>query len=531
MTMTHNFEITNDRKFLQFFMDRRNMYKLAPEMVEKLRNSEDPYGRYGYGCWLMATRPDEDKSLKEAQKCFKYASDNGVADAKEQLSIMHYYGEACNDAKGGIFEKSNVMALILNAQAQEEGSEYAKLQNSYDLYMGNLIPANKKLAIKRCEEGESQPDASLLWTEQLGWFYEMEGRLEEAVKKYEQCIEGGLYTVYFDLALMYATQGDIENYNLMMEKGIEKEVAACMIYGFENEENWDDLSPEQQEEIHQRLKRNLYRGVELGNGQCAYTLAFYLINGLMGFDKDKSEGLRIVNMGTMYRNMYCFELAVNEFYLALDAKEIRTLQLKALRYGYMDKLEEVMNNADAYEKIGYGDEIRNIWKPKWEQMLKERESAEEPIAPLPVQTKTEINPTVLVIHPTGHVDYVQADVYPMSFREMGALIGAESLDAVHFSDALTKITKSCSLHKNVAMYVDRNGAAKDLPDNAVGTMLYGRGYEIRGAVIIALEDNKYDTHSFEFKEDIENVYAAIDDLTGLLSRDLGQEDGRFDAWV
>ena len=40
------------------------------------------------------------------------------------------------------------------------------------------------------------------------------------------------------------------------------------------------------------------------------------------------------------------------------------------------------------------------------------------------------------------------------------------------------------------MYADRNGYAKDLPDNAIGTMLYGTGAEIRGAVIIALEDNK-----------------------------------------
>ncbi len=41
--------------------------------------------------------------------------------------------------------------------------------------------------------------------------------------------------------------------------------------------------------------------------------------------------------------------------------------------------------------------------------------------------------------------------------------------------------------------------------------------EIRGAVIIALEDNKYDTHSFHFKEDLDNVLVAISDLTGGLS--------------
>lgn len=530
-----NLEIGNNREYLRLFMDKRNMYRLSPEMVEKLRNSEDPYGRYGYGCWLVATRPDGDESLKEAQKHFTYASENGVADAKQKLSFLHYYGEIYNESKG-IFEKNNIMALILNVDAQDEGSEEAKMNNCFDLYMGNLVPANTELAIQRCKAGEAEPDASILWTEQLGWFYELEGRMDEAVRKYEQCIEGGLYTVYFDLAMMYREQGDMEKYQFLMEKGIEKDVAACMIYGFEHEEDWDELSPEQQEETHQRLKRNLYRGVELGNGQCAYVLAFYLMNGVMGFKRDMLEGLRIVDLGIKYRNSFCCELAIDNI-PALDAKDILTLQLKALRYGYTEIVEDVMKYAEAYEEMGHGDEIRNIWEHEWEKMLKEREAsaadepAEEPLEPLPVLTRTEINPTVLVIHPSGYTDFVEADVYPMSFRQMGELIGAESLDAVHFSDALTKITKSCRLLKNVAMYVDRDAVAKDLPDNAVGTMLYGRGYEIRGAVIIALEDSRYDSHSFDIEEDIESVYDAIDDLTGLLRRDLGQEDGRFDAWA
>jgi hypothetical protein len=68
------------------------------------------------------------------------------------------------------------------------------------------------------------------------------------------------------------------------------------------------------------------------------------------------------------------------------------------------------------------------------------------------------------------------------------------------------------------MYTDREGYAKDLPDNAVGTILYGRGYEIRGAVIIALEDNRYDTHSFHFQEDLDAVFNEISDLTSGLVR-------------
>jgi hypothetical protein len=68
------------------------------------------------------------------------------------------------------------------------------------------------------------------------------------------------------------------------------------------------------------------------------------------------------------------------------------------------------------------------------------------------------------------------------------------------------------------MYTDRDGYAKDLPDNAVGTILYGRGSEIRGAVIIALEDRRYDTYSFHFQEDLDKVFDEISALTCLVRR-------------
>ena len=82
-------------------------------------------------------------------------------------------------------------------------------------------------------------------------------------------------------------------------------------------------------------------------------------------------------------------------------------------------------------------------------------------------------------------------------------------------ESLNKITKACGFRGyKVAMYADRDGYAKDLPDNSNGTLLYGTGAEIRGAVIIALEDNKYDTHSLHFKEDLDNVLDEISNLTG-----------------
>ena len=151
--------------------------------------------------------------------------------------------------------------------------------------------------------------------------------------------------------------------------------------------------------------------------------------------------------------------------------------------------------------MGYGDQIEKVWMPMWKKNHPE--------------AKTQVSPSVIIIQPSGVASVVEADVFCMSYREMSQLIDAEGLDAVHFSEPLNHITKACAFRGyQIAMYADRNGYAKDLPDNAIGTMLYGTGAEIRGAVIIALEDNKYDTHSFHFLQDIENIFAEISKRTG-----------------
>ena len=144
--------------------------------------------------------------------------------------------------------------------------------------------------------------------------------------------------------------------------------------------------------------------------------------------------------------------------------------------------------------------------------------------------KTEIFPTVLVIYPSGYTEFLETDVNPVPLNELGALIDAEELVSVHFSDALGQITKECGLTKNVMMYVDKDAMIKNLEDNPVATMLYNCDCEIRGSVIIALEDAEYINYAFDTEEDIENVFESIDELTGLLIREM-DDDGRFDAWA
>ena len=142
----------------------------------------------------------------------------------------------------------------------------------------------------------------------------------------------------------------------------------------------------------------------------------------------------------------------------------------------------------------------------------------------------EILPTVLVIHPSGYTEFLDADMSSMTSSEMESLVYGENLEVVHSSEHLTRITKECSLEKNLVMYFTRKGLTEDFEENYVGSMLYDGGSEVRGPVIIALEDKEHNTSSFENEEDIENVFEAIDDLTGILRRET-DDDGRYDPWA
>ena len=67
----------------------------------------------------------------------------------------------------------------------------------------------------------------------------------------------------------------------------------------------------------------------------------------------------------------------------------------------------------------------------------------------------EILPTVLVIHPSGYTEFLDADMSSMTSSEMESLVYGENLEVVHSSGHLTRITKECSLEKNLVMYFAR----------------------------------------------------------------------------
>ena len=484
-------------KLLSNLIDFRAVRKMPQSTVSEFMDSDNPYERYAYGVWLWVSRKD-DEALKTAFRIFEASADAGIADALRMLSRMYFLGEAY-DEKTGKFVLDRTLAKELDDQAIEKGCLHARLRRNRNLFYGTEgYEEDRSAAIAEAENEAAHYNASIYWTENLGWFYEAEGETEKAIKAYEKCIINGYYAPIYDLALLSLNDGDEGYYETLMKVGIELGVPNCWILGFENEERWESLTT------------NLQKGVSQGSGYCAYILADAFLNGKYGFDINLQMGKKYAEIALTYGVNDAASLVIEaaetlddpEF---ISGEDLLKLRYDALRYGIEEQLDHVIGNKDIYIEMGYGDAIEKVWMPLWKKNHPE--------------AKTQISPSVIIIQPSGVASVVEADVFCMSYREMSQLIDADGLDAVHLSEHLNQITKICRFRGyKVAMYVDRNGYAKDLPDNAIGTLLYGTGAEIRGAVIIVLEDNKYDTYSFHFSEDVEMVLSEISRLSGGLLR-------------
>ncbi len=493
----------DDEKVLANLIDFKAV-RMLPQSIAMI--SDNQYARYAYGVWLWSCRKDSE-SLKTAFRIFEESADKGIADALQMMSRMYYLGEAY-DEDTGKFVMDRKLSQELTSQAVEKGSILAKLRRNRNQFFGTTeVSADRASAITEAErESSAIFSESILWTEQIGWFYEIEDEREKAIKAYEKCIINGYYAPIYDLALMYLEDGDEDYYKTLMKLGMELGVPDCRILGMENEYRWDSLSGDERLDIYRQLNGNLSKGIEQGSGICAYILADALLNGKFGFDIDLYWGKAYADRALTYGFSSGTSLVIDAAETLQDPEfisddDLLKLRYDALRYGIEEQLDYVIRNKETYIEMGYGDQIEKVWMPLWKK--------NHP------QAKTQISPSVIIIQPSGVASVVEADVFCMSYREMSQLIDAEGLDAVHFSKSLNQITEVCGFRGyQIAMYADRNGYAKDLPDNAIGTMLYGTGAEIRGAVIIALEDNKYDTHSFHLKEDLDNVLDEISNLTG-----------------
>ena len=564
--MATHFQITHDETFLRQFRDKNSTLHHTDEEVALLRQASeqgDLYAKYAYGRWLYFANPHEG-AIREAEELL-FATIVEIPDSEAAYAMMIRYGET---------EVTHPPLMDIEAyldhcsRALQRGSILGVIMDAKNRLSGQFCDAEPHQVVKEMETLLADaPDSAPAWHRILGYAYEELDRRDEAISQYEQAIAQGDLQSYSALAFLYYNRGNIALYEEIMEEGTEQGSVDCFFYKAlcYEQEGFESLEESEQQHEHQIIDQRLRRGLALGDGFCGYLLWRNHYYGELGFEEtDLVATLPFLRRGCeLYDTWSMTQLAdimedasqpiPNE--MRLTATEIAELRLKVARHNPDDEeaLVKLQSVSDPAFLLKYKQEFDDFWIPKFQQLadiphpLIGFEDDEDELDDEELDDEDEvdeedyegdeeltpIDPSVILIWPSGHLEVVEADVSQMkSYREMAQeLIRADGLDAVHFSPALTHVKEDAGLSMNVAMYVDRDANAKGLPDNAIGTILYGQGQEIRGPIIIALEDQRYDCYSFTTLDDLVDTYNAINDVCGGLLIIKDEDDGRYDPYA
>ena len=524
--------ITHDWQFLQHFLTKERIARLTDDDVALLRRQAaagDAYAKYGLGRWLYYMSPT-DHSIREAEELFLAAS--SVADARAAYALMWHYGDTKENRMD--IEKSN----SLLDEAALWGSSLAQQQQARFRIFGLFCEAEPETVAREIAQKKTcYADCYPMWHTLLAYAYEQLDRKDEAVEEYNLAIKGGEVACYAHLAAIYKERGNMALYDSLMEEGISKGSAACCIHRADmEEEDFRQLPPDEQQQLHEQLAFQLEKGLAMGDGICAYYLWANYYCGTLGFTEDEQKAVQYLKRGALLGDVNCIErIAMLHFDQEWPEQMSRTerfeLWLRAARYLPDDKeaLYHLKYANDEAFLLRHKEELEKYWKPQWEKYV--ADDSTNGSAPKR-KPKTAIAPMVIVIWPTGHMDIETVDVAKIpSYREMARqLIGGEGLDAVRSTPLLYTIGEAAELNHPLVMYVDRDAQMKNLPDNAIGTLLYG-GAEVRGPIIICQQDERGDCMSFTTLEDLTATYNEIDKHSNGLLIIKDEDDGKYDAYV
>ena len=531
------FRVTHDEKFLRRFRTKGRVMQLTEDDVAELRKlaeAGDPFSAYALGRWLYCYAPT-DTAISEAEQLFLSAKSD-VPDALAAYALMWRYGET----------KENTMDLEesdkLLKTALQQGSERAAQQLARQRIFGMFREAEPEKVAAEIEQRLSESDeCDPQWHSLLAFAYEQLGRNDDAIRQYDVSIAKGQVDDYFYQAFLYHQRGNVALHDSLMSKGIVEGSGLCCTFQADmDEDDFRQLSNYEGRLLHERVEANLRIGLKRGEGWCAYYLWDLTYNHRLAFYGDWAPYLkRGVQLGSSTCIIKIAELAeAGEWPEPMSDYDIGELWLRGARYDPddCDALRGLAHVSDEAFLLRHKEELGKYWKPRFKGVWgipQEPSTDAEPDAQETADDSNQLHePMVIVIWPSGHMDLPTEDVGKMkSYREMAqTLIHAESLDAVHYSPLLNKVAEAAQLKLDLVMYVDRDAQMKNLPDNAIGTQLYGQD-EVRGPVIICLQDERHNPQSFTTIHDLVGTYSEINKHCGGLLIIKDEDDGRYDTYV
>ena len=373
---------THDEPFLQRFRTRERVFSLTDDEVQDLKQAAeqgDAFAQYGYGRWLYYRYP-YDGALREAEQLFSGVKDI-IPDALAAYAQMWRYGETQENR----MDVERCRELMKTALAR--GSQLADLQTARYRIFGIFCEAEPQGVSQMIEQrvkGCRVNDPA--WFTMLAFAYEELGQIDEAIRCYEQAIQLGEIEDYAYLAMLYHQRGNMALYEELMEEGIEKGCALCMIYQADmSEDDFEELTTEERQQLHTTVDERLRRGLQLGEGMCAYYLYSHYYYGGLGYTLDKPKAFAFLEQGVRLGSTSCMiEQALEAQSAGLPGRSLTPddkaeLWLRAARYSPTDDdaLYYLQRVSEPAFLLRHKDELERYWKPRFKEIPPEEEEDAE----------------------------------------------------------------------------------------------------------------------------------------------------------
>lgn len=347
------------------------------ELLRKRAAEGNLHAQYGLARWIYYTA-SSDTSMSEAEELL-LKSKNYVPDALAAYAQMWRYGET-KENEMDIAKSNKLMQKALNRNSERAAQQLAR----YRIF-GLFCEAEPEAVAQEIEQRlKTDTEADSLWHTLLGHAYTELEKRDEAISQYEQALTLGERDAYLFLAATYQQRGNMALSDSLMEEGCNKGASACMIYEADTkEEDYETLTEQEQQRLHHNIDERLHRGMQMGDGTCAFYLWLHNYYGGLGYEEDVPKAMSYLQRGIQLGDTSCIttlaQMADDDELpagMALTPTERGELWLRAARYSPHDEetLRGLQRVCDPAFLLKHKGELEQYWQP----LFAERSDEEEP---------------------------------------------------------------------------------------------------------------------------------------------------------
>ena len=355
------------------------LFKLQPNEVERLKESESPENLCLLGRWYIYTAPEEGYE-KKAFDCFSRAAFMGNADAKLHLANIYRLGDL------GRVDMEAYRRLLV--EAIEDGCQLAEIRLCKDIAYGvgqkedldkGLEEAKRRLAAQK------NPDPR--WYDTIGWMLFAKEETKTANEWFLKAIDCGYADSYMGLSDMPELYEEGRRKGcggccIMMADDLKLKYDECgrndanaVEYFSEDYEKraYLDANYKYRVELAAQIEALYEEGEKLGEPSAYFYHGMLYYNAEYNHMEDDDKAWACFMRGNQQGCVSCISML---YEMIMEGRAPEQYQyedacffsLKALRYGDDDMLLPVMHAYFEGDLNEYADEIESLYKPRYDAL-------------------------------------------------------------------------------------------------------------------------------------------------------------------